>query len=332
MSRLKLQEIVNEEFEGVGIKDMGIKKDFIDGVFRDSLNLGMNAVIVPSVSSLYAHVEIGEGNQNFEAFIAKYDLDNERVQLRDAADRARGYMLDNCTRLTFTTTFVHPTTSSKKKVEYFHEHTNRVPNMQKRWKKRNDIISGLLAGGVTTALGFNQFVASQPLVNLGQQSLIWGYTSSLIAASTPSLAVRLYKNPQKVWLRERKYLGKEKIVEGEATLDGRYFPLRADKGAVYTGQFDKYELYNRYGRKINLRKWQAEGGKELFGVILADSPPPRNSLIWIGEIIAKIDRQNLQQTEARGFDYPSLLPQLVEGIRGREYLAEGVTEIHPGSA
>lgn len=294
----RLEEIIGKGLESADV-NTNLVEQFKSAVFSDIFLLDLLYYLDAYLCQAGAQVTITRENPNFNAFLEKHSLRGKIEQLLGTAQSARDHMQDNFSELVFSFAYLDTSPSNRKKVEYFHEFNNRGQNMRRLWADRITYYSGGAAALVTVALGYSQFVASQPLINIGQQTFGW----ILLPMWIPPIGAKImgkFKTPHKVWRREREYLGRERIVEDEATLESKYNWLPGNK--IYSGQFDRYKLSSPHGKIINLRSWEKHKKEnELFKVIFSDRPA--DGLILIARLEGKIGGKSLYIEQKEAFEY-----------------------------
>lgn len=295
-----LEQIAGKGLENAGV-NLELTQEFLYEIFKGAFVIGMHRELTRHSIKFDGEVLIGTGHQKAIEFLRCLSLNDKVDRLQQTMQTARDHMLANCLGLTYTTTYTDTSPSNKKRIVYFHEHDNWGKNMKKVWSDRATYYSGGVAALVTAVLSYNNLVASQPVINVSQQTLFWTYLP-LFATPVAAQIMKRLKFPRRVWLRDRKYLGKEKIVEDETMLDKRYAALNPQK-AIYAGQFDKYALKDERGKPINLDGWQYHNkGQPLFQVIFRDEPSP--SIIWVTSIEADIDGRRFFQDQPKVYTYP----------------------------
>ncbi|HLG23651.1 MAG TPA: hypothetical protein VI564_01840 [Candidatus Nanoarchaeia archaeon] len=161
-------------------------------------------------------------------FISKNGLDSHSGEIIEGARRFRETILENCSEIkgVFLYGDTHPNT--KINIHSFHEETNIASNKEAKKTAYKSIIIGGIAGGTPAALLSTYLtfydIFSSHIPNLTQQGIVWG-----VGGVLGGLVAKIYydnasKSKTKKMVREREYLGEERILLSEVsfTRDGKY--------------------------------------------------------------------------------------------------------------
>ncbi len=295
----ELQSMVDGEFRRLGIANGILQTELLHRVFEDLFQLDLSPILTENSGKLIASVRINPepGIANFQEFGPFAD---QYPSLLGISGRLKEQMLEHCDSFQFEAIYADPTPSTRKRVFKYHEPEALTLNLR---KTKLFLSSGLVAAvvgssipaGISAGLGNLPSIASNAYYNIGQNVVVWGIgaLAATVAWVAVPLLIRAFRSQRKEFIKYRKGLGIEWIIEDEVRLGreyDRFKPKKENESGDYTGQFDRYSLKPFWKKGIDLKTYLEKNPDRLFYVEIGDNQ--RTSVILTAEFIVGMYGRN----------------------------------------
>lgn len=261
-----------------------------------------------------AEVKIVSGGKHINDFIDKYSLGNHRRELVESSNKAKDYIMDNCTRLMFQNIYVAKVVGATKNYAIdgdYHEPDNEGSKLTEIFINISGaLMSGFIAGFLPGYIGVH--VSGTDL----SQGSVWG-----IAGACGAIGVYVYSqfiapNLPSLSRRNRKILGTETIINGKMTLHKlqRILGENLDEYVPSKGRYvGRRSVYNLSGEGIyktisqsksslKLQEWASSNPH----LPLFRSPPLyrfTSDVIWAVILDIKIEGSAYRLCHIKSFEY-----------------------------
>jgi len=300
------------------VKQSGIrpdlKEEFLKACIMDTFKMDLIHEFNNPQTKFLAEVNIGLGNTHINELISQYSLSNYQERLLESANKARDYIMDNCTALSFQNSYVAKVRGATRNYAIdgdYHEPDNEGSDLTEIFKNLSAVsIAGFVGGFLPGYIGARISSESLP------QGLNWGLTGVGGGIGVYIFLKFIAPNLPSVTKRKREILGTETVINNKITLPklqrilneklDEYTPSKGRYGGrnlVYSlSSKSIYKIMSRGKSGLRLREWLSSNPD----LPLFRSPPLyrfTSDVIWAVILRIEIDGRTHMLYKIKSFEY-----------------------------